>query len=494
MSLARRATRGVFVFTAGNTATYAISLIATVAMAHLLSPGTFGEAILAITIAEFLAATAAWSYPSALLREREEDVTLAFNTSLYLWAGVAIVVLTIAVGIGVGLWFLESPLVAEMFIAVVAGRLVSNLADCFSADLARRFAYGRYSLIGFLSQAFANGSGVALALWGAGAWSLAWRDIGVAFVSIVLSVLWSRWRFHRGFSRAKARELFAFGSKMIGSRLGDMVFHRYDNLMVGTLAGTSPLGLYSQAYLIAEASTKAYAPALSSVPLSTYSRLQNDPARTQRTYDFITYLLVRAVLPVGVLCLLVPREILTVLFGSASAPGANMLRGLTGYAVLLPIFEHHRALLVANNAVGRLLRARIIQISVLLPVVPLLVLAMGGTGAGIAVAAAMVVGTVAVIVASRPYARLHVRATLLTPVLASVVSAVAAGLLLTVIHSELARLISAVGIVSAVYVIVLAALDRGDLVANVRLMIKNLRPSSSELAEEVAVAADGPKH
>ncbi len=321
MSLARRSTRGVIVFTAGNTATYGLSLIATVAMARLLGPHSFGEAILAITIADFLGATAAWSFPTALLRERQEEIDLAFSTSLYLWAGVTVAVLTVAAGIGVGLWVLVSPLVAEMFIAVMVGRMVSNLADCYSADLARNFEYGRYSLIIFLSQAFANGLAVGLAVSGAGAWSLAWRNMGVAYVSIVLSVAWSRFRFHRGFDRAKARELFTFGSKMIGSRLGDMVFHRYDNLIVGILSGTRALGLYSQAYLVAEIGTRAYSPALSTVPLNTYARLQGDHERTQRTYDFITYLLVRAILPVGVLCLLVPREILTVLFGPAWAPG-----------------------------------------------------------------------------------------------------------------------------------------------------------------------------
>jgi O-antigen/teichoic acid export membrane protein len=478
------------VFTMSNTVTYGLSLIATVVMARLLGPGDFGEATLAITIAEFLAATAAWNFPSALLREREEEVGVAFSTSLYLWAGIAVAVLMIGVGIGAGLWFLESPRIAEIFIAVVLGRLISNLADCFSADLARRFAYGRYSLINFLREAFANGSAVAFAIGGAGAWSLAWRDMSVGYISLVLSIAWSRFRFHRGFNKAKARELFTFGSKMIGSRLGDMVFHRYDNLIVGTLAGTRALGLYSQAYLVGESSTKAYAPALASVPLSTYSRLQGDHERTQRTYDFITFLLVRAVLPIGVLCLLAPREILTVLFGPAWAPGTDMLRYLTGYAVLLPIFEHHRALLVANNAVGRLLRARLLQIAVFLPAVPLLVLAMGGAGAGLAVAAAMIVGTTAVIAVARPYARMHLRTTLLIPLIAALVSASAAEFVLRLEHGEIVRLASAVGVVLSVYLICLVALDRNRLITNVRLMITSLRPDPPAISEEAALVAD----
>jgi PST family polysaccharide transporter len=485
MSLARQSTRGVFVFTVGNFATYGLSLIATVAMARLLGPKTVGVAMLAITIAEFLAATAAWSFPAALLRERDEDVALAFDTSLYLWAGISALVLAIAAGVGVGLWFLMSPQIAQIFFAVVVGRLVSMLADNYGADLERRFAYGRYSLINFLSQTFANCSAVALAATGAGAWSLAWRDMGVAYVSIALSIAWSRFHFHRAFDRAKARELISFGSKMIGSRLGDMVFHRYDNLIVGLLSGPNALGLYSQAYLVAESGTRAYAPALSTVPLSTYSRLRGDRERTQRTYDFVTYLLVRAVLPIGVLCLLVPREILTVLFGPAWAPGADMLRGLTGYAVFLPIFEHHRALLVANNAVLRLLRARLIQMIVLLPGVPILVLALGGTGAGIAVAAAMIVGTVAVVIVARPYVHFRIRLNVAVPVIAGLVAAGTAEFLLRFVHGDLVRLATAVGVIIPIYVCTLAAMDRGRLVSNIRLLVTSLRrgrPAESDSA------------
>ncbi len=167
-----------------------------------------------------------------------------------------------------------------------------------------------------------------------------------------------------------------------------------------------------------------------------------------------------------------------------------MLRALTGYAVLLPIFEHHRSLLVANNDVVPLLRARLIQVAFLLSTVPPLVLAAGGTGAGIAVSAAMIVGTTAVIVVARPYAQLRIRATLLIPLAASLLSAVAAGLMLRLEHGEIVRSASAIGVVLSVYLVSLLLMERDRLISNLRLMMSSLRRTPPAAAEEVVVGSD----
>jgi hypothetical protein len=136
--------------------------------------------------------------------------------------------------------------------------------------------------------------------------------------------------------------------------------------------------------------------------------------------------------------------------------------------------------------VERLLRARVLQLSVFLPTVPLLVLVMGGTGAALAVAAAMIVGTTAIIVVARPYARLHVRATLAAPLIAGLLATVAAEFVLRFEHGEFIRLLSTVGVVLAVYLVSLAALDRHRLISNIRPMINSLRPDPSARPEEVA--------
>jgi O-antigen/teichoic acid export membrane protein len=393
MSLARRSVRGAMALSVGNLVGLVVSLIGTIVLARFLAPSKFGQATLAITLGELLCAATAWPLAVALVRERDEEVEHTFNVAIYLFVWGAVAIIAVAFVGAAALWFLESPLTGEMFLAVVVGRLTGLLADCYGAELHRRYAHGRIAAIQLTSQLFANGSAVALAAGGVGAWSLAWYDMASAYLSILLVTRFSRWRFHRGFDRVKARELFVFGRQMSASRLGDLTYHRYDNIIVGLIAGTAQLGFYSQAYLLAQTANNVLAPTMVYVPLTTYSRLQDDPERTQRMYDLITFFLGRLVAPLAVMMLLVPADLLTVPFGAAWAPGASIVRGLTAYAVLLPIFEHHRVLLVAHNALRRVVWVRAVQLAVLLPAVPALVVPFGGAGSALAVSVSMVVGT-----------------------------------------------------------------------------------------------------
>jgi O-antigen/teichoic acid export membrane protein len=492
MSLARRSVRGAMVLSAGNLAGYVLSLLGTVVLARFLEPSHFGQATLAITLGELLCAATTWNFPVALLREPEGEVQHSFNVAIYLFVWSAIAIIAIAcIGAAV-LWFLEGPLIGEMFLAVVVGRLTGLLADCYGCELYRRYAYGRITAIQLTLQVFSNGSAAALAAAGVGAWSLAWYDMAPAYLSIVLMVLSSRWRFHRGFDRVKARELFVFGRQMSVSRLGDLTYHRYDNIIVGLIAGNAPLGLYSQAYLLAQTGNNILTPTMSSVSLSTYARLQDDPERTQRMYDLITFFVARLVAPLAVIMLLVPADLLTVPFGPVWAPGANMLRGLTAYAVLLPIFEHHRALLVAHNALHRLIRVRVYQLAVLLPGVPALVVPFGGTGSAVAVGVSMVVGTVAVMYATRPLVRLHLLSNTAKPLAAAVVAAALGELMVQLVSGDLLQLVSVSVTVVVAYVAMLVVLDRRSLGTNIRTMVQTIRsrdevgpsdqPAGSELA------------
>ena len=114
---------------------------------------------------------------------------------------------------------------------------------------------------------------------------------------------------------AKVRDLWRFGTAMVGSRLGDVAFHRFDNLAVAAFSGSAALGLYNQAYLIAEMGNKLFAPIIAYLPLNLYAKIQGQSARVQRSYDLIGFWIIRAVAPVGVILLVVPEQLLVILFG-----------------------------------------------------------------------------------------------------------------------------------------------------------------------------------
>ena len=303
MGLGRSAARGMLLASGANFSTYALSFGASVLLAHLLSPTNFGEAALAIAIADLLFLVGGFSLPIALLREPEASVGTALRTSMTMTAAATVGLLAIGSVIALALSSWVAGPVGLIFAVILASRIPPLFGTCLTSELQRRNAYGLYSAVVYGSQAFSVLVAVGLGLAGAGVWALAGRELAAGSCLFLLAMTLSRWRIQFGFDSAQCRALIRFGVLMLGSRIGDVLFHRYDNLMVGLLAGTRQLGLYNQAYVVAELGNKVYAPVIYQVPMSVYSQLQADPARTGLMYQLMMFAIVRSVLPLALIML-----------------------------------------------------------------------------------------------------------------------------------------------------------------------------------------------
>jgi PST family polysaccharide transporter len=440
-------------------------------LTRLLSPQQFGQAALATAIAELIFVFAAWSLPTALIREDPDSVHDLFNAALALLLVIGTVILAVGLVVAVLLIKFESATIAELFYAMLAAGVVSLAGYCFAAELERRFAYGRVALI----QASGTGAAIcvslALAWAGAGVWALGGRLIASSLTAALASFLLSAWRPTRTVSREKMRYLTKFGGMMVISRAGDMLFHRYDNFVVGTVGGTYQLGLYNQAYFVGETGNRLMMPVLAYIPLATYSRIQGDRTRTTRTFRIVTFFLWRAVVPLAVVFLIIPRELLGVLLGNNWIPAAGMLRGLSMYALLLPIFMHMRELLIANGALRQVINARIAQLAFFLPSVVIGAWLWGGRGAAVVVAVGMVIGTLAMAPPVRRYAQIDVRE-YVPPIFAGAVAAGTGLAIGRIVSGDVLTLaIVSVAVVS-VYCGCLMAVEPSTLRANVRLLIE----------------------
>lgn len=467
--LGRSAARGLLVASGGNFAAYVFSFGAAMVLARLLTPNDFGQVALAMAVADLLFIAIGLSLPTALLREPADAVELACRTSMTMMAIACCAAVAVGACITVGLSALMSTTVAALFAVIALARMPPLFGLCLAADIQRRNAYGTFSIVIYGSQAVALVVAVMLGVLGAGVWSLVAREAVASIVLFALAWKFSRWRIRFGFDRTKARELLRFGALMLGSRAGDIMFHRYDTLVVGALAGTRQLGLYNQSYVLAELSNRVYAPVIFTVPLNTYAQLQGDRARTTRMYQLTMFAVVRSVVPLGVVIFVFPGEVLATAFGSQWKPGADMLRALGVYTLLLPVFEHARALMIANGRVAVTLRARAAQLVVLVPAVPVLTLALGGAGAGLAVAAAMIVGTAWILRDARSMTDLRF-GDFVAPIVAGVAGGAAGYVVASGISADVVRLIIGGGTMLGVYAIALAGLEGRRIIVNARLL------------------------
>jgi O-antigen/teichoic acid export membrane protein len=468
-------TRGAVLVSGAVAIQYALSFLTIAILARFLTPVEFGQAVLALTLADLLMVVASLSLPAALLRESEEAFPAAFSAALALEGIILAVAFVVAIGVAAILWILADTVTAGIFLAVMGARAFGLIANHYQAIVERRLAYGRFAVIQLGSQVASLGAAVAVAALGGGAWALATRDIVTALAMFVLALAITRYRLSRRVDPAKMRELWRFGTAMVGSRLGDVAFHRLDNLAVAVFSGSGALGLYNQAYLLAEAGNKLFAPVIAYLPLNLYAKIQGQMERVQRVYDLLSFWMTRMVAPIGVVFVVAPEQLLVTVFGDQWAPAAGMLRGLAVYTVLLPVFEHARVLLVANGAVRSVLVARGIQLGVFIPTLILLTWQYGGEGAGASVAVAMATGTIAILLRARHFAELRTP-DWLPAVASAAIAAAAGGVVLAALDLAAGyELLAVTAAVLLAYTLSTVALEGRHTLASARMLAEAIR-------------------
>ncbi len=401
-----------------------VSLVAAMLLARMLVPDDFGAFALVLSLVEMLYILAGWGFSIAIVQCREERPTL-YDTVFSLTLVLGLLVGAAASATAVFLVHHYQRRLILMFLLLSWGRVLPFLAYSYSAVMERRLEFRWISVVNI--SANISGALVALgfAALGAGVWSLIGREILAGLVSFLGMRHLSRWRFRLGMDRGTAQWLFGFGLKNWLANLSGVLFHRLDNLVVGTYAGVTSLGLYSQAYLLSEVGLRFGAPVLSYVPFAMYSAMQDDRSALSRSYRMINFLIIRLLFGVGLLYLLLAEDLIRVILGTQWLAATPIVRVLTFYAMAIPILEHIKSLLYAKGALSQFLRIRAIQLSVFLPLLYYAVKHYGAVGAAWAVDAGIFVGLVLGYLNLRRHVDISLRDLLAAPLLAAAASVAA---------------------------------------------------------------------
>jgi PST family polysaccharide transporter len=206
--------------------------------------------------------------------------------------------------------------------------VLSALNSIQIALLRRELAFRSLALRTLLAIAGGGVVGIGLAYSGAGAWALVGQQLAQA--ALAVAVLWrvSPWRPGRQVSREHFRELFSFGINIVGSDILVFVSRNTDNLLIGALMGTTPLGIYAVAYRILDATGNLLVGIARRIAFPAFSRLHHDPERLRRAYFRVTRTSNALILPGFIGLALVAPELIAVLFGrkwDESGPVAAIL-------------------------------------------------------------------------------------------------------------------------------------------------------------------------
>lgn len=126
--------------------------------------------------------------------------------------------------------------------------------------------------------------GLWMAAAGHGVWALVVQSIVGSVLRTVLMWIMVRWQPHFIFSKAAFKDMFGFGSKLLGSSLLDTIFNNIYTLVIGKAYTPAALGNYNRAEAFASFPSSSATSMLQQVTYPALSSIQNDEERLRNAY------------------------------------------------------------------------------------------------------------------------------------------------------------------------------------------------------------------
>lgn len=272
--------------------------------------------------------------------------------------------------------------------ALVRVLMIVILIDGFSAShqaiLVRTFRndhLARAELAGF---ALGTPVTIALAVTGAGAWSIViGRVVGAAVVALLV-VRAAPFPIRPAFDRALARRLIGFGLPLaVGAVVAQAVLN-VDYMVIGRQLGTLQLGIYLLAFNLSSWPASLVSAVIDRVAFAGFSRLVEDRDRLVSAFPRAIGVVMSGLVPMVVILAVLAPEIIGFLYGDKWLAAATPLRFLVVLGGLRIFIDLLLNLSVADGRPGVALRIRLAWLCAVVPALAVGAAVDGLRGVGIA--------------------------------------------------------------------------------------------------------------
>ena len=175
---------------------------------------------------------------------------------------------------------------------------------------------------------------IALALCGAGYYSLAWQSLVSAFATFVWNAASTRTRFTLKFDWSSVTTVLSYSGFQFAFNLVTYLSDNVANLVTGKLFGSVKLGFYSRAATLTTYPTTSLAGVITPVLHPILSDYADDKERIYSAFLRVSKLLAYLGLMVGSVCFLAADEVVLIMYGDGWGQSAECLRWLS--LVIMP--------------------------------------------------------------------------------------------------------------------------------------------------------------
>ena len=360
-SLKNKTIKGVGWSAIDNVAGYAVTFVVGIILARLLSPEDYG---LLGLIGIFTAVCGCFinsGFGSALIRKKdatEDDYNTVFIFSL---------IMSILL---YGVMFLCAPLIANFFEreelvsltrVSMLGMIIGALAGTQRVQLTKRLDFKSQTKITIVSSVVRGLIGLTTAFLGWGVWALVAQELAGTSMNTLLLCYFNRWVPRFRFSPASFRELFGYGSKMLGSNLLDTIWKELYQTVIGKFYAPATLGLYTRATMFSSMLSSNVTGVVQRVSFPVLSQIQDDAVRLKDGYRRIIRTTMLFTFCGMLMLAAVAKPMILVLIGEKWLPAATFLQIVCFSGMLYPLHAINLNMLQVKGRSDLFLKLEIVK-------------------------------------------------------------------------------------------------------------------------------------
>lgn len=259
-----------------NASTQVIGFVVSIVLARLLMPSDYGL-IAMITVFTSIASVFVTTGFSSSIIPKKDLADVDTNTMFY--SGIATSLFLYVC------LFLAAPFIAEFYrepqlvimLRVQSLSLIlSALYSTHSALLSREMLFKKSFISSLVGVCLQGVVGIVLAYSGYGAWALIYSYLANSIACTIITWYIVKWRPCLSFSWASFKQMFGFGSKILGLSLVNTLFNNIQALIIGKQYSSSDLAYYNRGQQFPNLIMQQVDGSINTVLFSSLSKYQDD--------------------------------------------------------------------------------------------------------------------------------------------------------------------------------------------------------------------------
>ena len=282
--LTKKTVSGVYWSAIERFSVQGIQFVIQIIMARLLLPSDYGIIGMLAIFLQISQVFIDSGFNDALIQKQnrtEKDLSTVFYFNILISLVIYVIIYLFAPCIAS---FYRMPELVEVTRFLFINLVLISFSAIHRTILTIKVDFKNQTKISLVSVVVSGIIGVYMAYRGLGVWALVVQSIMHSIFMTIFSYVYVKWRPHLCFSFNSFRQLFAFGSKLLLSRLINCIYRNLYTLVIGRKFTATDLGYFTRADQLATFPSYNINSIISRVTYPILSSIQDDDVRLKNAY------------------------------------------------------------------------------------------------------------------------------------------------------------------------------------------------------------------